>query len=220
MAQLPLHPTPLLSLACLLPRVTGKSCAAIVNLVVVAAAAAFGSNESSSGVGRSDLAVRSYGLPSFWSLRYLAHDSSDHVAQSSESAAAAVSAAKSGRLVHFFGLAACATSLNSGQRHRCAVPWSATRADTCSAPVSWLGRESRRTFLSTIIRSEVYSGPVRPRSDAGQGLLLIRVRSNGYRRAEPESSPQPYGRLDGFRWVYEGGGNTQDKKCQIGVLQR
>ena len=84
----------------------------------------------------------------------------------------------------------------------------------------WLGRESRRTFLSTIIRSEVYSGPVRPRSDAGQGLLLIRVRSNGYRRAEPESSPQPYGRLDGFRWVYEGGGNTQDKKCQIGVLQR
>ena len=137
MAQLPLHPTPLLSLACLLPRVTGKSCAAIVNLVVVAAAAAFGSNESSSGVGRSDLAVRSYGLPSFWSLRYLAHDSSDHVAQSSESAAAAVSAAKSGRLVHFFGLAACATSLNSGQRHRCAVPWSATRADTCSAPVSW-----------------------------------------------------------------------------------
>ena len=100
MAQLPLHPTPLLSLACLLPRVTGKSCAAIVNLIVVAAAAAFGGNESSSGVGRSDVAVRSYGLPSFWSLRYLAHDSSDHVAQSSESAAAAVSVAKSGRLIH------------------------------------------------------------------------------------------------------------------------
>ena len=150
MAQLPLHPTPLLSLACLLPRVTGKSCAAIVNLIVVAAAAAFGGNESSSGVGRSDVAVRSYGLPSFWSLRYLAHDSSDHVAQSFESAAAAVSAAKSGRLVHFFGPAACATSLNSGQRHRCgALVCYACRYLFSTGfldGLAWLGRESRRTF--------------------------------------------------------------------------
>ena len=100
MAQLPLHPSLLLPRACVLSRVAGKNWAAIMNFVAVFAATAFGSIERCSGGGRRDFAVRRYGLPSFWSLRYLAHDSSDHVAQSSESAAAAVSVAKSGRLIH------------------------------------------------------------------------------------------------------------------------
>ena len=68
-----------------------------MNFVAVAAATAFGSVESSSGGGRRDFAVRPYGSESFWSLRYLAYDSSDHGAQSSESAAP--SSRKSGNIL-------------------------------------------------------------------------------------------------------------------------